>query len=72
MPSKGESGKRVAGGCCASSHPDRSMRGLESLPSVEVTIDGVEITALVDTGCTKSMVQSSVVEIWNRYLCSFM
>ena len=46
------------GGCCANSHP--AQVGIGSLPSVEVVVNGIPVVALLDTGCTTSLVQSGI------------
>ena len=48
------------GGCCANSHPAQGGIGVGSLPSVEVVVNGIPVVALVDTGCTTSLVHSGI------------
>ena len=38
----------------------------EALPSAEITVDGMQVTALVDTGCTQCICHSSVCRQWQR------
>ena len=51
-------GKLLRGGCCASSHPAIN-EGMKCLPSVMVFVDldGIKRVALVDSGCTSTMVK---------------
>ena len=54
-------GKLLVGGCCcANSHPAQGSIGVGSLPSVEVVVNGIPVVALLDTGCTTSLVQSEI------------
>ena len=48
------------GGCCAKSHTAQGGIGVGSLPSVEVVVNGIPVVALLDTGCTTSLVQSEI------------
>ena len=58
-----EGGKRVEGGCFASSHPfSTSAFQIDKLPRVNVMVNGVMVIALVDTGCSNSLVESDLVE----------
>ena len=45
------------GGCCTNSHSAQGGIGVGSLPSVEVVVNGIPVVALLDTGCTTSLVQ---------------
>ena len=63
MP-KEKPGKLLEGDCCASSHPviyGRSGR----LPAIDVMINGKAAIALVDSGCTSTMVRSNMVDGWS-------
>ena len=50
----------MGGCCCANSHPAQGSIGVGSLPSVEVVVNGIPVVALLDTGCTTSLVQSGI------------
>ena len=60
MQSKAESGKRLKGDCCASSHPTSHAMYGGLLPSVRVRVGERDVSALVDTGCTKSLVHVGI------------
>ena len=60
MQSKAESGKRITGDCCASSHPTSQAMYGGLLPSVRVRVGECDVSALVDTGCTKSLVHVGI------------
>ena len=49
------------GNCCASSYPSPRVKAHTALPIIEVRVGGREVRALVDTGCTTTMVRSSLV-----------
>ena len=58
-------GKRVKRCYCASSHPFLNGKVPGSfLPQIVVTINGKKTRALVDTGCTTTLVRASVAEFW--------
>ena len=47
--------------CCASSYPsDRSVALEKLVPVIEVSVNGRTVRALVDTGCSRTMVKSSI------------
>ena len=57
------SGERQQGVCCASSHPLAQLIVREmKLPIISVTINNSLRRALVDNGCTSTIVHSSVAE----------
>ena len=48
------------GGCCANSHPAQGDIRISNLPWIMVTVNGKQVSALVDTGCTTSIVHSGI------------
>ena len=58
-------GKQVKGYYCTSSHPFLNGKAPGSLlPQIVVTVNGKKVRALVDTGCTTTLVWASVIEYW--------
>lgn len=50
------------GSCCAGSYPFRRLKALpESLPTVDIMIGDRKVSALVDTGCSTTVVASCVL-----------
>ena len=55
-------GKRTDGGYCAGGHPFKQVTALPcSLPVVTVKVGGKGVQALVDTGCSATIVASHLV-----------
>ena len=56
-------GKRVRGDWCASSHLSGKVTATSDIPIIMVKVGGRSFRALVDTGCTNSMIRGSHGEV---------
>ena len=55
-------GKRQRGGGISISHQLNTRK----LPSMKVRVDGQECTALIDSGCSQTLVSKAVCRFWKR------